>query len=121
MMSAEMTDKKLFHCQSVDDVIFDLNGDRQVGLGWVIFEIDDEQHRQVTGAIGFSNNIFTLKLLRHLNAQQPLRIVGYFSNSAEQGAESYALDNIAPSGTLFSDEIGFILFRATALQIDTKT
>lgn len=122
MMLTKMNDKKMFHsCESVDDVIFDLNGDRHVGLGWVVFEIDGEKQREVTGAIGFSNNIFTLKLLRHLNSQQPLRIVGYFTDSTEQDAASYALDNITPSGMLFSDTIGFILFRATALQIDVTT
>ncbi len=115
-----MNDKKMFHsCESVDDVIFDLNGDRHAGLGWVVFEMDDEKHRQVSGAIGFSNNIFALKLVRHFNAQQPLRIVGDFIDSKECGSHSYALDNITPSGMLFSDTIGFILFRATALQIDT--
>jgi len=115
-----MNDKKMYHsCESVDDVIFYLNGDRHAGLGWVVFEIDDEKHRQVTGAIGLSNNIFALKLLRHFNTQQPLRIVGDFIDSKERGTDSYVLDNITTSGMLFNDTIGFVLFRATALQIDT--
>ncbi len=108
-----MSDKELFHsCESVDDVTFDLNGDQHTGLGWVVFEIEDGKQRQVTGAIGVSNNIFTLKLLRHLNDRLPLSIKGRFLDNADQGAQSYALDNVVPSGTLFSDEIGFILFRA---------
>ncbi len=112
-----MTYKKTFHsCESVDDVLFDLNGDVRVGLGWVVFEVDSEKHRQATGAIGFSNNIFTLKVLQHLNAQRPFRIIGYFTDSTEQSTEGYVLDNIAPLGTLFSDEIGFILFRAALTQ-----
>ncbi len=103
----------MFHsCESVDDVTFDLNGDQHAGLGWVVFEIEDGKQRQVTGAIGVSNNIFTLKLLRHLNDRLPLSLKGRFIDNADQGAQSYALDNIVPSGTLFSDEIGFILFRA---------
>ncbi len=57
--------------------------------------------------------------MRHLKAQQPLRIVGKFIDSAKRGMDSYALNNIAPSGMLLSDTIGFILFRATALQTDT--
>ncbi len=122
MVLAEMNDKKMFHsCESVDDVIFDLNGGRHVGLGWVVFEIDGGKRRQATGAIGFSNNIFTLKLLRHLNSQQPLRIVGYFTDSTEQDTASYALDTVTPSGMLFSDTISFIMFRATALHLDMAT
>ncbi len=113
--SAAMIDKRMFHsCDCIDDVIFDLDGNRHVGLGWVVFEIDDEEYKRVTGAIAFNNNAFTLKLLRHLNARQPLRIVGYFTNGTEDSAESYELYNFMPSGTLCSDEIGFILFEATA-------
>ncbi|MGZ7120531.1 MAG: hypothetical protein ACXVIF_01090 [Halobacteriota archaeon] len=120
MMLTEMDGKKTFHsCESVDDVIFDLNGERLMGLGWVVFEIDDEKQRQANGVIGFSNNIFALKLLRHLNAQQPLRIIGYFSDSVKQGADSYALDDVTMSGSLLDDSIGFILFNAIALEIET--
>ncbi len=116
-----MTDKKVFHsCESVDNVLFDLNGDRHVGLGWVVFEMDDGRNEQVSGAIGVNNNIFTLKLLRHLNAQKPLRIVGYFADSMNKDTQSYELDNVMPLSTLFNDEIGFILFRATVVQVHTK-
>ncbi len=113
-----MSDKELFHsCESVDDVTFDLNGDQHTGLGWVVFEIEDEKQRQVTGAIGISNNFFTLKLLRHLNSRLPLSIRGRFIDNANQGAQSYTLDNVVPSGTLLSDAIGFILFRANVSKL----
>ncbi len=113
-----MTDKRVFHsCNCVSDVIFDLNGDKHASLGWVVFEVDDKEQKRVTGAIAFNNNVFTLKILRHLNAQHPLRIAGYFTNSTEGNAENYVLDNFTPTGTLFNDEIGFILFRATASMI----
>ncbi len=122
MITPVMTRKKLFHsCESVGDVIFDLDGHVHAGLGWVVFELDDKKRAQVTGAIGLSNNVFTLQLLRHLNAQQPLRIEGRFSDSTDQGSESYALDHITPLGSLLSDEIGFILFRAAALHLDVQT
>ncbi len=115
-----MTENKTsYSCESVDDVMFDLNGEKHVGLGWVVFEIDDEKGRQATGAIGFTHNIFTLKVLQHLNTQQPLHIAGYFADSKKQSVESYMLDDISLSGTLLSDEISFILFHATLLRVNT--
>ncbi len=112
----------MFHsCDYLNDVIFDLNGDHHVGLGWIVFEVDNEDYRKVNGAIVLNNNVFTLKLLRHFNAQQPVRILGYFTDSIDESAEGYVLDDIAPLGTLFGDEIGFILFSAIASIIKDAT
>ncbi len=116
-----MTEEKTsYSCESVDDVIFDLNGEKHIGLGWVVFEIDDEIRRQANGAIGFTNNVFTLKILQHLNTQRPLHIAGYFANSKKQSIESYVLNGVSLSGTLLSDEISFVLFRATLLQVNAQ-
>ncbi len=113
-----MTGKRVFHsCNGVNDIIFDLNGDEHAGLGWVVFEVDDKDLTRVTGAIALNNNVFTLKFLRHLNAQQPLRIAGHFTNSTEGNADKYVLDNFTSTGTLFNDEIGFVLFQATASRV----
>ncbi len=116
-----MTEEKTaYSCESVDDVIFDLNGTKHIGLGWVVFELDDEKRRQATGAIGFTNNIFALKVLQHLNAQKPLHILGYFTDSTKRSSENYKLDDVSLSGTLLSDEISFVLFHATLLQVKVQ-
>ena len=62
-MSAAGADTLEGH-RSISDVTFDLDGELSTEIGWVVFEVSDEQPELCCGVIGTFNNYVTLRLIR---------------------------------------------------------
>ncbi len=97
--------------RSSGDVTFDLNRTLLSDIGWVVFEIDDDQSGRGHGVIGTFNNYMTLTLIRFARAQKPCHMYGVFDDG-ETGESTWLLDDVGFTGLLVGDASGLIGFRA---------
>lgn len=107
-MSAAGADTLEGH-RSISDVTFDLDGELSTEIGWVVFEVSDEQPELCCGVIGTFNNYVTLKLIRFERSQRPCRVQGFFDDRKQ--TRTRMLDDIAFTEILV-DVSGFVGFSA---------
>ena len=97
--------------RGIGDIVFDFDGTLSTDIGWVLFEVSDDQPDQGQGVIGTFNNCATLRLIRSTRTKSPCRIRGLFHDGAT-GVDTWQLDDVVFIGMLLRDVIGFIGFRA---------
>ncbi len=98
---------------SVSDITCDLDGTTSTYIGWVLFEVSDNQRERVRGVIGTFNDYVTLMLLRRVRDQKPCRMYRLFDSGQTEACE-WTLDNVAFIGAEVDDVSGFIAFHALA-------
>jgi hypothetical protein len=99
--------------RSISDVTFDLDGELSTEIGWVVFEVNDEQPERCCGVIGTFNNYATLRLIRFARSQRPCRIQGFFDDGKQ--TRTHMLDDIAFAEILVLDVSGFVGFSASII------
>ncbi len=97
----------------IGDVTFDLDGTLATDLGWVLFEVSDEQPDRARGVVGTFNNYATLQLIRSRLTKAPCRIYGLFDDG-KTGVSEWHLDDVFFTSALLRDVTGLIGFRASA-------
>ncbi len=97
----------------IGDVIFDLDGTLSSDVGWVLFEVNDEQPDRARGVVGTFNNYATLRLIRSRRTKASCRIRGLFDDG-KTGANEWLLDNVVFTSALLRDVTGLIGFCASA-------
>ncbi len=97
----------------IGDVIIDLDGTLASDLGWVMFEVSDEQLDRARGVVGTFNNYATLRLIRSRRTKAPCRIRGLFDDG-KTGVSEWLLDDVFFTSALLRDVTGLISFRSRA-------
>jgi hypothetical protein len=96
--------------RSISDVTFDLDGELSNEIGWVVFEVNDEQPERCCGVIGTFNNYVTLRLIRFARSQRTCLIQGLFNDGKQ--TRTRMPDDIAFTEIFVLDESSFVGFSA---------
>ncbi len=100
--------------RGIGDITFDLNGTPTTDIGWVLFEVNDDQLDRGRGIVGTFNNYATLRLIRSTRTKTPCRIYGLFDDGKTR-SNTWLLDDVVFTGMLVRDASGILGFRAGAV------